>query len=166
MPISFDAHFADSLRTLYNAEKQVQQELSQMERQAHDPVLKTEVQAHADTVKKNQERLKDIFKKLGESLEGEHSESMAGIIRSYRIIAAERSSPALEDLNLIKVMRKIDNDLIAEYDLLKVEAEALQYKDIATLLNKSLNDEKKLSDRLQQVGREASLSATALDVGA
>ena len=131
--------FIDQLRDLYDAEKQLLKALPKMSKAAEHEELKAAFDEHKQQTQDQVERLERVFATFGEQARGKKCKGMQGLI--------EEGSEAIEeeagDAALICAAQKVEHYEIAAYGSLSAWAELMGQTDGVSLLQESLEEEKR-----------------------
>ncbi|GAA5629143.1 YciE/YciF ferroxidase family protein [Brucella pseudogrignonensis] len=157
---NLDDLFYDTLKDIYYAERKILKTLPKMARAASDQKLKAAFETHRDQTETHVERLQQCFELLGKRAQGKTCDAIEGIIAEGEEIIEEFSdSPAL-DAGLISSAQAVEHYEITRYGTLKRWAETLGHKDIAKLLDATLQEEGQTDKDLTSLA-ETSANATA-----
>ena len=157
---NLDDLFYDTLKDIYYAERKILKTLPKMARAASDQKLKAAFETHRDQTETHVERLQQCFELLGKRAQGKTCDAIEGIIAEGEEIIEEFSdSPAL-DAGLISSAQAVEHYEITRYGTLKRWAETLGHKDIAKLLDATLQEESQTDKDLTSLA-ETSANATA-----
>jgi ferritin-like metal-binding protein YciE len=157
---NLDDLFYDTLKDIYYAERKILKTLPKMARAASDQKLKAAFETHREQTETHVERLQQCFELLGKRAQGKTCDAIEGIIAEGEEIIEEFSdSPAL-DAGLISSAQAVEHYEITRYGTLKRWAETLGHKDIAKLLDATLQEEGQTDKDLTSLA-ETSANATA-----
>lgn len=131
-----------------------------MARAANDDKLKAAFETHREQTETHVERLQQCFELLGKRAQGKTCDAIEGIIAEGEEIMEEFSdSPAL-DAGLISAAQAVEHYEITRYGTLKRWAETLGHKDVAKLLDATLQEEGQTDKDLTSLA-ETSANVTA-----
>lgn len=137
----------NSLQDIYWAENQLLKSLPGLGDNATTPELKMAMLEHLLQTKNHVKRLEQIFTLCDEKIQGKTCEAMAGLIKETETILAETSPATLSrDAAIIMAAQKVEHYEIATYGSLLEFARTLGLKEVAGLLNATL-DEEKMADQ-------------------
>ena len=139
--------FAETLKDIYFAEKQILRALPKMAREAASPELKQAFETHRDQTEGQVERLNQVFEQLGRPARGKTCEAIIGIIDEAKEIMEEFKGAEALDAGLASSAQAVEHYEIARYGTLKTWAQQLGLNDAAKLLDETLQEEIK-TDRL------------------
>ena len=163
----------DSLRALYtgqlqyllSTENQIVDGLESMIKHAQDPQLKAAFKQHQDQTRVHAQRLEKLLGELTGGADDKKDPIVTALIGSGTNIVRESSEGPVRDAGLIATAQKIEHYEIASYGSARDWAEVLGLQQHATLLQQTLDDEKKTNDILTQISktdnREAASSRAA-----
>jgi ferritin-like metal-binding protein YciE len=143
--------FIDELRDIYNAEKQILKALPKMARKATTPELKAGFNEHLEQTKGHVARLEEIFEKLEMPARGKTCAGMEGIISEGAELMGEDAEPEVMDAGLIAAAQRVEHYEIAVYGTLRTYAKMLREKEIAQLLQETLNEEGETDKKLTKL---------------
>jgi ferritin-like metal-binding protein YciE len=143
--------FAETLKDIYFAEKQILRALPKMAREAESPELKQAFETHRDETEGQVERLNQVFEQLGRTARGKTCEAIVGIIdEAKEIMEAFKGAEAL-DAGLAASAQAVEHYEIARYGTLKTWARQLGLDDAAKLLDETLQEEIKTDQLLTRL---------------
>lgn len=155
----------EQVKDLYNAEHQLIKALPKLAKAATEPALKEAFTAHLEETKNHAQRLEQIAQILGVKPTGKTCKAMQGLIAEGAEVLEEKGEEPILDTALIAAAQRVEHYEIAAYGTARTIAESLGKKDIAKLLQTTLDEEKAADDKLTQVTQGGVLQA-AMDVGA
>jgi len=146
----------EELKDLYSAEKQLTKALPRMAKAAATPDLRQAFEAHLEETKVHVERLEEIMSNLDESPRGKKCVAMEGLIEEGREMMEEDATPAIRDLALIGAAQKVEHYEIAGYGTARTLAELAGEKQVAKMLQRTLDEEGKTDKLLTSIASEVS----------
>jgi ferritin-like metal-binding protein YciE len=151
--------FVDQLRDMYYAEKQMVKSLGKMIKKSSSEKLKKTLEEHLSETENQVDRLEQVFEKLELTARGKTCHAMDGIIDEAKEIMNEDAEHSVLDAGIIAAAQKAEHYEIASYGTLRTYADMLGYKNIASLLQETLDEEtnadKKLTKIAQSINQEA-----------
>lgn len=141
----------EEVKDLYSAENQILEALPKMAEAATSEELREAFEAHLQETKMQVERLETIGEKLGESMQGKKCKAMEGLVEEGEEIMEEDATPAMLDLALIGAAQKVEHYEIAGYGTSRTLAELSDEKEIAELLQETLDEEGKTDKLLTEI---------------
>jgi ferritin-like metal-binding protein YciE len=157
---NLDDLFYDTLKDIYYAERKILKALPKMARAANDEKLRAAFETHRDQTETHVERLQQCFELLGKRAQGKTCDAIEGILAEGEEIMEEFSDSVSLDAGLISAAQAVEHYEITRYGTLKRWAETLGHKDIAKLLDATLQEEGQTDKDLTSLA-ETSANATA-----
>jgi ferritin-like metal-binding protein YciE len=147
--------FLDTLKDIYYAEKKILSTLPKMAKAAHSPDLKAAFEKHEGETEGQIDRLEKVFEIVGAPARGKKCDAIEGIIDEGKEIMQEyKGSPAL-DAGLLAAAQAVEHYEISRYGTLKTWAAKLGHKQAVTLLDQTLQQEKKTDVDLTKIAETA-----------
>lgn len=157
---TLDDLFYETLKDIYYAERQIVKALPKMARGAQNPKLKAAFQTHREETEGQIERLKQIFEILGKRAQGKTCDAIEGILSEGEEILDEfKGTPAL-DAGLLAAAQAVEHYEISRYGTLRAWALQLGMKDVAKLLDETLQEESSTDELLTNLA-EGAVNAAA-----
>jgi ferritin-like metal-binding protein YciE len=153
--------FLKELRDLYDAEKQITDALPKMIDAAKYPELKTALQEHLDVTHEQILRLDRVFEMLSEEAAGETCKGMKGVLKEGDEIVSQGGDPSTVDAGLISAAQRVEHYEMAGYGTVRTYAELLGQREIAQLLQETLDEERDADETLTEIARGVNLEAKA-----
>lgn len=144
----------DELRDLYDAEKQLVRALPKMAKAATYPDLKAGFLEHLEVTRNQVSRLEQVFELLQRKAKGKPCKAMKGLIEEGQEIMEEDLDETLLDTALITAGQKVEHYEIAAYGNARTLATAIGRKDVAELLQQTLDEEGETDKKLTAVTRK------------
>ena len=138
--------FSHQLQDIYYAEQQLVKALPKMAEKATDPQLKQGFLTHLDETKTHVQRLEQVFQIHGSEVKAIDCPAIDGIIEEAEETAGEVADKNVLDAALINAAQAAEHYEIARYGSLVAWARQLGRNDCASILQKTL-DEEKITDR-------------------
>jgi ferritin-like metal-binding protein YciE len=154
----------DEMRDLYHAEKQLTKALPKLARKVASGELRELLETHLDETERQIIRLEEAFERLGERPRGKHCDGMAGIVEEGNALLQEDFDDAVLDAGIIAGAQRAEHYEIAAYGSVMAWAKVLGHKDIAALLDETLEEEKAADKKLSALA-ERSVNRQAVDGG-
>jgi ferritin-like metal-binding protein YciE len=147
--------FLHFLKDVYYAERQVSKALPKMAKAAHTPQLRQAFTEHREETQHQIERLQKVFDLLGKRAQGVTCEAINGLIEETEELLEEAKQPsAVRDAGLIACAQAVEHYEMARYGSLVAWAKLGGHKEIATLLEQTLAEEKKADSLLNRLATE------------
>ncbi|MCX5480150.1 ferritin-like domain-containing protein [Kaistia geumhonensis] len=143
--------FVETLKDIFYAEKQILKALPKMARSAESPELKQAFLNHREETEGQVERLQQIFEMLEKPARGKTCDAILGIIEEGKEVMEEFAGSEALDAGLTAAAQAVEHYEIARYGTLKTWATQLGMKDAATLLDQTLQEEKKADELLSRL---------------
>jgi ferritin-like metal-binding protein YciE len=150
-----DDLFVHTLRDVYYAENQIVKSLPDMIEKASDAKLKTGFQKHLDETKNHVARLQEVFRMQGVEIEGVDCPAIDGILEEADDVAGEVDDKAVMDAALIAAAQAVEHYEITRYGSLIAWAKQLGRSDCASVLEKTLEEEKATDKKLTEMAESA-----------
>jgi ferritin-like metal-binding protein YciE len=138
--------FVHQLQDIYYAEKQLVKALPKMAEKATDRQLKQGFLSHLEETKTHVQRLEQVFQMQGIEVKAVDCPAIDGIIREADEVAGEVADRSVLDAALINAGQAAEHYEITRYGSLIAWAKQLGRNDCASVLQKTL-DEEKATDR-------------------
>ncbi len=143
--------FKHELKDLYSAETQITAALPKLINVVQNPNLKQLLERHLEETRTQVARLSQISESLGEKLDDSKCIGMAGLLEEGDKIANTEGEAAIKDKALNGGSRKVEHYEILTYNSAIKNARDLGYEDFADLLQKSLDEEIRMDEDLEQL---------------
>lgn len=140
--------FLHQLQDIYYAEKQLEKALHKMAGKAIDQQLKQGFLTHLDETKGHVKRLQDVFTMHGAQAKAVDCPAIDGIIEEADDVVAEVADDSVRDAALINAAQAAEHYEIARYGSLIAWAKQLGRNDSASILQKTLDEEKATDKKL------------------
>jgi len=152
---SLETLFLDQLADLYDAEQRLTKALPKMADAAHDDILKDAFRMHHRQTLDHVKRLEDAFRLLGRKPSSETCEAMKGLVREGEEVLSARGDPIVKDAGLIAAAQRVEHYEIAGYGTARTFAQRLGHRDVAALLERTLDEEKATDKKLTEIAEES-----------
>jgi ferritin-like metal-binding protein YciE len=152
---TLDDLFVVQLQGLYDAERRLTKALPKMAEAASNNRLKSAFKEHLGETKQHVARLEKIFEALQLSPESETCEAMKGLIaEGDEVINADGESD-VKDAALIAAAQRIEHYEIAGYGSVRTFAQQLGHREIAQLLQQTLEEEYGADETLTKIAESS-----------
>lgn len=155
--------FTDSLKDIYWAEKALTKALPKMIKNATSNELVEALTEHLKVTEEQVQRLEDVFETIGEKAVAKKCEAMEGLIKEAEQMMKDTEDDAVRDAAIIAAGQKVEHYEIATYGTLCTFAKMLNENEAATLLHKTLNEEKEADETLSDVADTINVEAIEED---
>ena len=152
---TLDDLFVHTLRDIYYAEKQIVKSLPDMIEKASDPQLKRGFKTHLGETENHVTRLEEVFRMHGVEIRGVDCPAIDGILEEAEEIAGEVDEKRLMDAALIAAAQAVEHYEIARYGSLIAWAKQLGRADCASVLQRTLDEEKATDRKLTDMAESA-----------
>ncbi len=143
--------FVHQLKDLYSAESQLLNALPKMAKKASDAKLKEAFESHLKETKEQQNRIVEICEKLGIKPGGEKCMAMEGLIKEAEGFMEEAETDEVMDAGLIAEAQRVEHYEISGYGTAVRFAKELGHDDLAKKLQKTLDEEYKADQKLDDL---------------
>ena len=140
--------FVHQLQDIYYAERQLVKALPKMAEKATDKQLKQGFLTHLDETKTHVRRLEQVFQMHGAEVKAVDCPAIDGIIEEADEIAGEVAGNSVLDAALISAAQAAEHYEITRYGSLIAWAKQLGRNDCASVLQKTLEEEKATDKKL------------------
>jgi ferritin-like metal-binding protein YciE len=140
--------FVHQLQDIYYAEKQLVKALPKMAEKATDTQLKQGFLTHLEETKTHVERLEQVFQMHGAQVKAVNCPAIDGIIEEADEVAGEVDDKSVLDAALINAAQAAEHYEIVRYGSLIAWAKQLGRNDCASVLQKTLDEEKATDKKL------------------
>ena len=151
---NFRKLYVDELKDLFSAESQLLKALPKMATAASSDELRTGFEKHLEQTKIHVQRLEEIFESLDESPKGKKCVGMQGLVKEGSEVMDEGFEGAVLDAALIGAARRVEHYEMAAYSAVSEFAKVLRQTKHASLLEKTLAEEKRTDERLANLAKE------------
>jgi len=151
---SFKKLYVDELKDLYSAENQLVKALPKMAKAATSEELREGFEEHLEQTKGQVQRLDTIFQSLNESPKGKKCMGMEGLVKEGSEVMEEDLEHAVLDAALIGAAQRVEHYEIAAYWTVCEFAKVLGETKHASLLEKTLEEEKQTDEKLTELAKE------------
>jgi ferritin-like metal-binding protein YciE len=152
---TLDDLFYETLKDIYFAEKAILKALPKMARAANSDQLRQAFETHRDQTEGQVARLDEVFELIGKPARGKTCDAIVGIIEEGKEVMDDfGDSPAL-DAGLLAGAQAVEHYEIARYGTLKTWARQLGLGQAVSLLDETLQEEKKTDELLSKLAVQA-----------
>jgi ferritin-like metal-binding protein YciE len=145
---TLDDLFVHTLQDIYYAENQITKALPKMIGLATDPQLKKGFETHLRETEGQIKRLEQVFEMHGHKPKAVDCPAIDGIIEEADEVAGEVADKAVLDAALINAAQAAEHYEITRYGSLIAWARQLGRNDCASILQQTLDEEKKTDAKL------------------
>jgi ferritin-like metal-binding protein YciE len=145
---TMDDLFVHQLQDIYYAEKQLVKTLPKMAEKATDKQLKQGFLTHLEETKTHVQRLEQVFEMHGTQAKAVDCPAIDGIIEEADEVTGEVADKSVLDAALINAGQAAEHYEITRYGSLIAWAKQLGRNDCASVLQKTLDEEKATDKKL------------------
>ena len=145
--------FHHQLKDLYSAEKQLLEALPKMAKKARDPKLKQAFELHLQETEEQKARLEQVCEMIGISPGRMKCKAMEGLIEEGEDMIHEDADSDVKDAGLIAEAQRMEHYEISGYGTAAHYAERLGLKDVARILNATLEEEQATDTKLNKLAK-------------
>jgi ferritin-like metal-binding protein YciE len=139
----FKKLFIDEIKDIYWAEKHLVKALPKMSKGATSSKLSDAIDQHLEETKTHVSRLEEVFGILGLKPQAKKCDAMAGLVKEAESILEDTDADTMvRDAGIIIASQKVEHYEIASYGSLVAFAKKMGLKEAASLLSKTLDEEK------------------------
>lgn len=146
--------FEHELKDLYSAENQLLRALPKLKDRASDNKLKKAFENHLKETEGHVKRLQEICDEMGIKPTGETCKAMQGLVKEAESFLEEDAEKDVMDAGLIAEAQRVEHYEISGYGTAVRFAKELGYDDIASKLQKTLDEEYKADDLLTDMAED------------
>ena len=151
--------FYETLKDVFYAEKQSVRALKKSAKAAESDELKQAFETHAEESATQVERLQQVFEIIGKPARSKTCEAMQGLSAEMEEDLGDFGESPAADAVLIACAQAIEHYEISRYGTLKTWAGQLGFEDAVSLLDETLQEEKKTDELLTQLAQNANSEA-------
>jgi len=157
---SLQSLYTIQLRYLLSTENQIIKGLNSMIEHASDQQLKQAFQSHLQETEVHVSRLNQLIAEVNEGdVDDKKDPIITALIGSGENIVSESDEGPVRDAGLIATAQKIEHYEIASYGSARDWAQILNLSNHATLLQKTLDEEKHADELLTKISQRANQTA-------
>lgn len=143
--------FEHQLKDIFWAEKELTKVMPEIVQKITSKELVTTIKEHMKITENQVKRLEEVFKLIGSKAEGVKCEGMAGLIKEAREIIDSADEGVIRDAFIIGAVQKVEHYETASYGTLKAIAGLIGEYEVASLLGKTLKEEKEADEKLTDI---------------
>jgi ferritin-like metal-binding protein YciE len=149
--------YVDQLRDLYNAEQQLIKALPKMAKASSSEELRVAFEGHLGQTKQHAQRIETIFEQMGEKVSGKKCKAMEGLVKEGSETIEEDMADGIKDAAIIAAAQRVEHYEIAGYGCVHAYATRLGDENAASLLEQTLQEEKKADELLNGIAEQLNL---------
>jgi ferritin-like metal-binding protein YciE len=139
------------VKDLYSAENQLVKALPRMAKNAQNNELRRAFEQHLRQTEEHARRLERVAERLEAKPRGKKCVGMEGLIEEGKELLSEDAEAEVLDAGLIGAAQKVEHYEIAAYGTARAHAEQLGYQDVASTLQKTLDEESQANELLTAI---------------
>ncbi len=143
--------FEHEIKDLYSAESQLTESLPKMAEKAENPQLRQAFEMHLQETQQQRQRLEQIGQMCGFDVKGEKCQAMEGLIKEGKHMLEMKGDPTVRDAGLIASAQRVEHYEMAGYGTARTYAQQLGLREVADLLEQTLNEEKRTDQKLNDI---------------
>jgi ferritin-like metal-binding protein YciE len=147
---TFDKLLVEELKDLYSAETQITRALPKMAKAAASSELKTAFETHLKETEGQIKRLDRVFEILGKTSGGKTCKGMKGVLEEGAEVM-EQTGGEVRDAAMISAAQRVEHYEMAGYGSVRTYAQLLGQREIADLLQQTLDEEGETDKKLTQI---------------
>lgn len=151
----------DEIKDLYSAEKQLTKAIPKMAKGSHDAALANAFLNHLKETEEQVARLEEVSQILAIKPTGKKCQGMEGVIKEGAEALDEEGDAVILDLGIIGAGSRVEHYEMAGYMTAISLAERMGARDIVSLLQKSLSEEKAAEQTLRKIASGLTQTAVA-----
>lgn len=148
---SMDDLFYAVLQDVYHAEKELVRALPKMGAKTANPELAEAFTDHLEETKGHIERLEKAFEMIGQEAKAKKCDAILGIIAEGEAVMQEAGEQQVRDAGILAAAQTAEHYEIARYGTLCAWANQLGKPQLAKLLHRTLDEEKKADELLSSI---------------
>ena len=160
---SLEELLQEELKDMYDAEKQLTKALPKLAKKATTPDLQDAFEEHLRQTEQHMERLEQVFDQLGMPVKGKTCKGMKNLIAEGNDMIADADDDATRDAIMIAAAQKVEHYEIAAYGTMRTWANVLGHREIASMLEDTLEEEKETDQKLTGIAEGFVNQAAAED---
>ncbi|MGA2882811.1 MAG: ferritin-like domain-containing protein [Bryobacteraceae bacterium] len=153
--------FLEQIEDLYDAERRLVKALPKMAEASTSTSLRQAFESHLLETEGHVSRLESVFRTLGKNPNSHTCDAMKGLISEGEDVVSDIDESPLRDAGLIAAANRVEHYEIAAYGSARTFAQTLGLMEAATLLEQTLQEEKKADQKLTQLA-ESMINEEAL----
>jgi ferritin-like metal-binding protein YciE len=158
---SMEDLFLEQVEDLYDAEKRLVKALPKMADATTSQSLRQAIQSHLMETEGHVSRLENVFRMLGKDAKAHTCDAMKGLISEGEDVISDIDQSPLRDAGIIAAANRVEHYEIAGYGSARTFAQILGLTEAASLLEQTLQEEKKADHKLTQLA-ESMINEEAL----
>jgi ferritin-like metal-binding protein YciE len=141
----------EQVEDLYDAERRLVKALPKMAEASTSQSLRQAFESHLLETEGHVTRLESVFRTLGQDPKTHTCDAMKGLISEGEDTISDIDQSSLRDAGLIAAANRVEHYEIAAYGSARTFAQTLGLGQVASLLEQTLQEEKKADQKLTQL---------------
>lgn len=158
---SMEDLFISQIMDLYDAEQRLVKALPKMAEASTSSQLRRAFETHLKETEGHVRRLEQVFEQIGKKPKAETCDAMKGLISEGEDVVSDSDQSPLRDAGLIASANRVEHYEIAAYGSARAFAEKIGLSSAVSLLDQTLEEEKKADALLTQLSRTINTDAAA-----
>jgi ferritin-like metal-binding protein YciE len=158
---SMEDLFLEQIEDLYDAEHRLVKALPKMAEASTSQTLRQAFQSHLIETEGHVGRLEKVFRMLGQDPKSHTCDAMKGLVSEGEDVVSDIDASSLRDAGLIAAANRVEHYEIAAYGSARTFAQILGLTEAASLLEQTLQEEKKADQKLTDIA-ESLVNSEAL----
>jgi len=142
------------MQDVYYAERQILKALPKMAKAASNQGLKDAFMHHREETQGQIERLQRAFEALGKRARAQTCEAINGLVEETEEVIEEFPEGDVRDAGLVACAQAVEHYEMARYGALIAWAKAAGQQDVVSLMEETLQEEKKTDELLNQMANK------------
>jgi ferritin-like metal-binding protein YciE len=143
--------YAEQLKDIYDAEKQLVEALPKMSEAATSRELREGFKMHLDQTREHVSRLQEVLSRRGINPGNKQCEAMKGLIKEGEHAIEMRGNSMVRDAALIAAAQRVEHYEIAAYGALRAYANHLNFGDDKAIFQKTIQEEGDTDKKLTEI---------------
>jgi ferritin-like metal-binding protein YciE len=152
---TLDDLFHETLKDIYYAEKKILTALPKMAKAAQSKELQAAFEKHEGETEGQVDRLEKVFGLIDQPAKGKTCDAINGIVDESKEVMKEFRGSAALDAGLLAAAQAVEHYEISRYGTLKTWAKELGLDEAVSLLEETLQEEKKTDEALTELAESA-----------
>lgn len=146
--------YLHTLKDIYYAEQQIEKALPKMIDKASAGPLRDGLESHLKETRTHVERLEEVFGKLGKTPSTTNCPAIDGIIKESNEISKEVEDASVLDAAIAAAAQAVEHYEMTRYGTLIAWSHELNRADCASILDKTLAEEKAADEKLTKLAEQ------------
>ena len=146
--------FLDTMNSIFDIEQQLTVALPRMAEASSTPELRQAFEQHLNETREHVDRAQQIFKQIGERPGRKPNLVLEGMTQGVEELIGNLDEGPLRDAALIMAGNQIEHFEMTFYGSLRTFATLFGNKEIAALLEKTLDEEKRADSMLTEIAEQ------------